>query len=67
MLQRVQQTFTWFNYLLMVVKIDSQAADRYQRVLLEGSINTNSLVEGNNELRMTYEENGGACKRCYAN
>ena len=42
------------------VKIDSQVTDRYQRVLLEGSINTNSLVEGNNELRMTYEEHGGA-------
>lgn len=42
------------------VKIDSQLANRYQRVLLEGSINTNSLTEGNNELRMTYEEHGGA-------
>lgn len=40
--------------------IDSQVKNRYDRVLLEGSISSNSLINGNNTLRITYNEYGSA-------
>ena len=42
------------------ILLDSQITDRYQRVLLQGSVSSNSLTEGNNTLSMTYAEAGGA-------
>lgn len=41
-------------------KIDSQIVNRYQRVLLQGSINSNLLIEGNNTLSITYADALGA-------
>ena len=46
--------------LINDIKIDSQLANRYQRVLLQGLISTNSLINGNNTLDITYSEAGGA-------
>lgn len=46
--------------LLNDIKIDSQMTNRYQRVLLNGTISSNSLVNGNNSLKITYNEASGA-------
>lgn len=40
--------------------IDSQIASRYQRILLDKTISSNSLLTGNNNLVITYAENAGA-------
>lgn len=40
--------------------IDSQVTSRYQRVLLQGSINSDNLISGNNTLSITYAEANGA-------
>ena len=42
------------------IKIDSQVTNRYQRVLLNGSLNTDLLNEGDNQLVITFNEAGGA-------
>lgn len=46
--------------LINNTRIDSQVTNRYQRVLLQGSINSNALINGNNTLQITYGEAGGA-------
>ncbi len=40
--------------------IDSQVTSRFQRVLLQGSINSSSVISGNNTLGISYEEANGA-------
>lgn len=40
--------------------IDSQVTSRYQRVLLQGSISSNSITNGSNTLQITYNEANGA-------
>jgi hypothetical protein len=40
--------------------IDSQVANRYDRVLMNGAISTNLLNEGDNQLMLTYNDAGGA-------
>lgn len=42
------------------VLIDSQVRNRYQRVLMQGAISSNNLINGNNTLKVTYNEAGGA-------
>lgn len=39
--------------------IDSQVRNRYDRILLNGSVNSSSLISGDNTLRITYSETGG--------
>lgn len=46
--------------LLNNAVIDSQVSNRYDRILLNGSVNSSSLINGNNTLRITYSEAGGA-------
>ncbi len=46
--------------LINNVVIDSQVTSRYQRVLLQGSINSSSLINGNNTLKISYSEANGA-------
>lgn len=40
--------------------IDSQVCSRYQRVLMEGFISSNSLINGNNRLKINYSEYNGS-------
>ncbi len=42
------------------IGIDSQVTSRYERVLLNGSINTDLINEGDNQLMMTYGDAGSA-------
>ncbi len=39
-------------------KIDSQSVDRYKQVLLEGTINSNNLLDGSNTITFTNHDNG---------
>ena len=46
--------------LLNNTLIDSQIYDRYERVLLNRTVNSSSLLNGSNTLSVTYAEYGGA-------
>lgn len=46
--------------LMNDVLIDSQVRSRYQRVLMEGSLSSNSLINGNNTLKINYSDYNGA-------
>ena len=45
--------------LLNNAVIDSQVTNRYQRVLLQGSVNSNSVLSGNNSIKISYADNNG--------
>ncbi len=42
------------------VKIDSQSIDRYKQVVLKGTVDSNSLIEGNNQISVTNIANGSS-------